>query len=97
MVAGVLGQAGQQAAQLFTVRRPERVEDRGLLLVGEAGRVGEWVPVLGAAAAAGLVVYFACAVQTHLLARDYGFQFGLAIFLLVMNAGVLTALVSRTA
>jgi DoxX-like family len=69
-----------------------------LKVLGAIGLVtGLWVPVLGAAAAAGLVVYFACAIQTHLLARDHGFQFGLAIFLLAMNAGVLAVLLSRTA
>lgn len=44
----------------------------GLLL----GLVG--VPLIGTAAAAGLVLFFVCAVYTHLLARDYSAQFGLA-------------------
>ena len=40
---------------------------------------GLWLPAVGTAAAAGLVLFFACAVHTHLLARDYHFQFGLAL------------------
>jgi NAD/NADP transhydrogenase alpha subunit len=44
----------------------------GLLL----GLVG--VPLVGTAAAIGLVLYFVCAVYTHLLARDFSAQFGLA-------------------
>ncbi|MQA08415.1 MAG: DoxX family protein [Pseudonocardiaceae bacterium] len=44
----------------------------GLLL----GLLG--VPVIGPAAAAGLVLFFVCAIHTHLLARDYSPQLGLA-------------------
>src|SRR5436305_15129854 len=44
----------------------------GLLL----GLLG--VPFIGTAAAIGLVLYFVCAVYTHLLARDYSPQFGLS-------------------
>jgi hypothetical protein len=45
----------------------------GLLL----GLLG--VPLVGTAAAIGLVLFFACAVHTHLLAGDYSSQLGLAI------------------
>jgi DoxX-like family len=44
------------------------------LLLGLAG-----VPLVGTAAAIGLVLFFVYAVHTHLLARDYSPQFGLAI------------------
>jgi hypothetical protein len=44
----------------------------GLLL----GVIG--VPLVGAAAAIGLVLFFVCALYTHLRAHDYSFQFGLA-------------------
>ncbi len=44
----------------------------GLLL----GLLG--VPLIGTAAAIGLTHFFVCAVYTHLLARDYSAQFGLA-------------------
>ncbi|MGW0229696.1 DoxX family protein [Actinopolymorpha singaporensis] len=52
-----------------------------------AGLLG--VPVIGTAAAAGLVLFFACAVHTHLLARDYSAQFGLANGFLVLVAAAL--------
>jgi hypothetical protein len=44
---------------------------------------------LGAAAAIGLVLFFVCAVYTHIRAGDYGPQFGLAIGFLGLNVGVL--------
>src|ERR1700693_3751298 len=44
----------------------------GLLL----GLVG--VPVIGTAAAIGLVLFFVCAIYTHVRAGDYSLQFGLA-------------------
>jgi DoxX-like family len=45
----------------------------GLLL----GLIG--VPLVGTAAAIGLILFFVCAVYTHVRARDYSPQFGLAI------------------
>jgi hypothetical protein len=45
---------------------------------------------LGIAAATGLVLFFVCAIYTHVLARDYGPQFGLAIGFLALNVAVLT-------
>lgn len=56
----------------------------GLLL----GVVG--VPVVGTAAAGGLVLFFVCAIHTHLLARDYSPQFGLAIGFLALDVATLT-------
>ena len=44
----------------------------GLLL----GLVG--VPLIGTAAATGLVLFFVCALYTHVRAADYAVQFGLA-------------------
>ncbi|WP_245607269.1 DoxX family protein [Pseudonocardia spinosispora] len=43
-----------------------------------------WLPWVGVAAAVGLVLYFVCAVHTHLLARDYSSQFYLALFFLAL-------------
>jgi hypothetical protein len=43
------------------------------LLIGLVG-----VPVIGAAAAIGLILFFVCAVYTHVRASDYSPQFGLA-------------------
>lgn len=56
----------------------------GLLL----GLLG--VPWLGAVAAGGLVLFFTCAVHTHLLARDRSPQFVLAIGFLLLAAATLT-------
>ncbi len=60
----------------------------GLLL----GLIG--VPLIGTAAAIGLVLFFVCAIHTHLLARDYSLDirnstFGLAIGFLLLNVAAL--------
>jgi hypothetical protein len=51
----------------------------GLLL----GLIG--IPLVGTAAAIGLVLFFVCAVYTHVRAGDYSAQFGLAIGFLLLN------------
>lgn len=54
-----------------------------LKLLGAAGvAAGLVVPAIGVAAAVGLVLYYTCAVYTHVRAADYGFQFGLGLVLL---------------
>jgi len=55
----------------------------GLLL----GLVG--VPFIGTAAAIGLILFFVCAVYTHIRAADYSVQFGLANGFLVLAAATL--------
>jgi hypothetical protein len=40
---------------------------------------------LGVSAAIGLVLFFVCAIYTHIRASDYGLQFGLAIGFLALN------------
>jgi hypothetical protein len=50
----------------------------GLLL----GLLG--VPLIGTAAAIGLILFFVCAIYTHIRAGDYSPQFGLAIGFLVL-------------
>lgn len=55
----------------------------GLLL----GLVG--VPLIGLAAAIGLVMYFACALYTHIRAGDHSGQFGLAIGFFALNMATL--------
>lgn len=47
------------------------------------------LPAVGVAAAIGLVLFFVCAVYTHVLAGDYSPQFGLAIAFLALNVTVL--------
>ena len=54
------------------------------LALGLAG-----VPLVGTAAAAGLVLFFVCAVYTHVRAGDYSPQFGLAIGFLLLAAATL--------
>jgi hypothetical protein len=44
---------------------------------------------VGIAAAIGLVLFFVCAIYTHIRAGDYGPQFGLAIGFLGLNAATL--------
>ena len=62
----------------------------GLLL----GLVG--VPLIGIAAAIGLVLFFVCAVYTHIRVSDYGAQFGLAnAFLLLVAAALALGLAAH--
>ncbi|HEX4587617.1 MAG TPA: DoxX family protein [Mycobacterium sp.] len=44
---------------------------------------------LGVSAAIGLVLFFVCAIYTHIRASDYSPQFGLAIGFLSLNAAAL--------
>ena len=54
------------------------------LLLGLAG-----VPLIGTAAAIGLVLYFVCAIYTHVRAGDYSPQFGLANGFVLLATAVL--------
>lgn len=55
------------------------------------------VPLIGTAAATGLVLFFVCAIYTHVRAGDYSPQFGLAngYLLLAVAALVLDLAVKR--
>jgi uncharacterized membrane protein YphA (DoxX/SURF4 family) len=44
---------------------------------------------LGVAAAIGLILFFVCAIYTHVRASDYSLQFGLAIGFLALNVATL--------
>ena len=55
----------------------------GLLL----GLIG--VPLIGTAATIGLILFFVCAIYTHLRAGDYSTQFGLAIGFLSLAVAAL--------
>jgi hypothetical protein len=55
----------------------------GLLL----GVIG--VPLIGTAAAVGLILFFVCAIYTHMRAGDYSPQFGLASGLLLLAVAAL--------
>ena len=53
------------------------------------------VPLIGTAAAIGLILFFVGAIITHMRARDYSQQFGLAIgFLLLAVATLVLSLTS---
>ena len=54
------------------------------LLLGVLG-----VPLIGTAAAAGLILFFVCAIYTHMRADDYSPQFGLALGLLLLAVAAL--------
>lgn len=56
--------------------------------------VGLWVPAIGIAAAAGLVIFFVCAVYTHVLAHDITGQMMFGAFLLALNCAALTAAIA---
>ena len=47
------------------------------------------MPVVGTAAAVGLVLFFVCAVYTHMRADDYSLQFGLAMSFLALAVATL--------
>lgn len=64
---------------------PLKLAGAGGLLLGLA------VPALSTAAAAGLVLFFVCALYTHVRAADYTAQFYLACAFLALAAGTLTA------
>ena len=49
---------------------------------------------LGVSAAIGLVIFFVCAMYTHIRASDYSPQFGLAICFLVLNVSALATALS---
>jgi hypothetical protein len=55
------------------------------LLIGVLG-----MPLVGLAAAAGLTLFFVCAVYTHVLVGDYSPQFGLALGFLALAVASLT-------
>ena len=52
------------------------------------------VPLIGAAAAIGLILFFTCAVYTHMRANDYSPLFGLAIAFLLLNAAALSTVLA---
>jgi hypothetical protein len=53
--------------------------------------VGIGVPVIGTAAAAGLLLFFLAAIMTHLRAHDYSFEVAV-VFLLLAGAALLLGL-----
>jgi hypothetical protein len=70
-----------------------------LKTLGALGLIaGLWLPAIGIAAAAGLTVFFVCAMYTHVLAHDISGQFAFAGFLLALNSATFAlAVITRAA
>jgi len=72
------------------------VPDRNSETLGALGLAAGLVfRPLGVAAAIGLVLFFVCAIYTHIRAGDYGAQFALAVGFLGLNVGVLALSLPR--
>src|SRR3979490_1027296 len=57
-----------------------------LKTLGSLGLIaGLWIPAVGIAAAAGLVLFFVCAIYTHVLANDFTGQMYFGGFMLILN------------
>lgn len=92
--AASLNFAGAESVKLVAdrvrVSRHWMIPFGSLLAAGAGGLLaGLAVPVLGAAAAAGLVLYFICALSAHIRVRDRGA--GGAVGFLVLAAVTLAA------
>lgn len=62
-----------------------------LKVLGALGLLaGLWAPAIGIAASCGLVIFFVCAMYTHVLAKDISAQFDFATFLLALNVATLS-------
>jgi hypothetical protein len=68
----------------FPIGLPKAAGAAGILL----GLLG--VPLVGTAAAIGLVLYFVCALYTHIRVSDYSTTFALANFFLALAVATLT-------
>ena len=61
-----------------------------LKTLGTLGLIaGLWIPSIGIAAAAGLVLFFVCALYTHVLANDITGQMYFGGFMLSLNCAAL--------
>jgi hypothetical protein len=78
-----MARAGVPVSWLTTLGILKTAGAGGLLL----GLLG--VPLVGPAAAIGLVLFFVCAVYTHISASDFSSQFGLAIGFLALAVATL--------
>ena len=83
IIPGMLKAGVPESWLIFPIGTLKTAGAIGLLL----GLIG--VPLIGPAAAIGLVLFFVCAIHTHLLARDYSPTFGLAIGFLLLNVAAL--------
>lgn len=66
-----------------------------LKTLGTLGLIaGLWIPAIGIAAAAGLVIFFVCAVYTHVLNEDITGQMVFGGFLLALNCVALAVVIA---
>ncbi len=86
-VAVGMDQAGVPRSWLPALGVPKAAAVLGLI-------AGFWIPVLGTAAAAGLVVFFVLAIGVHLRVRDY--SFGLQYPFLLLAAATLLLGLARS-
>ena len=56
--------------------------------------VGLWIPAIGIAAAAGLVMFFVCALYTHVLARDFTSMVAFGGYMLALNCAALAVAIA---
>lgn len=89
IIPGMIGAGVPQSWLTFPIGTLKTAGAAGLLL-GLAG-----VPLIGAAAAIGLTLFFVCAVYTHVLARDYSPQFVLANGFLLLAVATLVLGLAR--
>ena len=92
--AAILNFTGAESVQIVAKRvhvaRRWMIPFGTLLASGAIGLlVGIWVPVIGVAAASGLILYFVCAVGAHVRAQDAHVG-GAVTFLLLAVAALLT-------
>ena len=90
IIPGMLKAGVPESWLIFPIGTLKTAGAIGLLL----GLIG--VPLIGPAAAIGLVLFFVCAIHTHLLARDYSPQFGLAIGFLLLNTAALALVLASS-
>jgi DoxX-like family len=90
IIPGMLKAGVPESWLIFPIGALKTAGAIGLLL----GLIG--VPLIGPAAAIGLVLFFVCAIHTHLLARDYSPQFGLAIGFLLLNSAALALVLASS-
>jgi len=90
IIPGMLKAGVPQSWLTFPIGTLKTAGALGVLI----GLIG--VPLIGTAAAIGLVLFFVCAIYTHLLAGDYSPQFGLAIGFLLLNVSALVLLLASS-
>jgi DoxX-like family len=79
-VSIAMAKAGEPEARMTTLGILKAAGALGLL-------IGVGVPLIGTAAAVGLILFFVGAIITHLRARDYSFGLAIVFLLLAGDSG----------